>query len=184
MSQRALVQCGFELENTLVWDATSTKGVQDVGKKIIQATDNYMQARSQGVRGTRSLFNLDNVQLTQKDIQKAQKLDTTQYRIYHLAEGGPIREVVEKLYPRHTYRIGEAYYQLTKTEEIQPNKEIAIRDKVSKSIYTGPQAKQLLGLPNARIKVAPSHSPFYDIFVQSTSVNRKLLAGTDLLVVQ
>ncbi len=30
----------------------------------------------------------------------------------------------------------------------------------------------------------PEHNPEYDIFVQSTSVNRKLVQGTDLILLR
>jgi hypothetical protein len=42
----------------------------------------------------------------------------------------------------------------------------------------------MIGLPaNADAKVEPGNHANYDIFVQSTSVNRKLPRGTKLIVV-
>lgn len=42
----------------------------------------------------------------------------------------------------------------------------------------------MLGLPDFEVKVNPASYGQYDIFVQSTSVNRKLIKGTKLLVLK
>jgi hypothetical protein len=40
------------------------------------------------------------------------------------------------------YQPGDGFYQLTKREKIQPQKKIAIREKATGRIYTGPEARQ------------------------------------------
>jgi hypothetical protein len=35
-----------------------------------------------------------------------------------------------------------------------------------------------------QVRVKPNLNPEYDVFIQSTSVNRKLLANTDVLVLR
>jgi hypothetical protein len=83
-----------------------------------------------------------------------------------------------------SYAIGHGYYQLTKTETIQPRKQIVIREKQTNKVYGGDAARDILGLPRGTaIRVKPNANPSYDVFVQSTSVNRKVLKGTDLIVV-
>ncbi len=58
----------------------------------------------------------------------------------------------------------------------------AIRDKKTNAIYGGDAALQALGLPSyGTCRLAPGSHPAFDIFVQSTSVNRKLPAGTHVL---
>ena len=81
------------------------------------------------------------------------------------------------------YVAGTAFYQLTKKEdEVQDYKQIALRDKKSGTVYSGVQARNILGLPhNGTVKVAPGNHGGYDIFIESTSVNRKLLPGTQVL---
>jgi hypothetical protein len=78
---------------------------------------------------------------------------------------------------------GAAFYQLMKKEdEVQDYKQIVIRDKKSKVVYSGANARQMLGLPyNGTVKVVPGNHGTYDIFIQSTSVNRKLVKGTQVL---
>ncbi len=80
------------------------------------------------------------------------------------------------------FQKGRGFYELTKTETIQGYKEIILRHNSSGDLYTGKKARQLLGLPevgSARTKpVVPTG---YTAFVQSTSVNRKLIGGTEFL---
>jgi hypothetical protein len=79
--------------------------------------------------------------------------------------------------------MGEAYYQLTKAEKIQPDKQIALLDNTTKHLFTGDNARVLLGLPSHEVKVAPVAHPNFTVFVQSKSVNRKLVPGTKILLV-
>jgi len=92
-----------------------------------------------------------------------------------------IREfVVEKL---GQYRVGDAFYQLTKKEMVQTQKALLLMEKGKGAIYGGPEARDLIGLPTGvNAKVEPGNHANYDIFVQSTSTNRKLVRGTKLLV--
>lgn len=81
-----------------------------------------------------------------------------------------------------SYKIGSTFYQLTKTEEVQPQKKVAVREKTTGRLFTGQTARAILGLPNSYVKVAPASHPRYDIFVQSTSPNRKLVPRTTAIV--
>ena len=79
------------------------------------------------------------------------------------------------------FKIGRGFYEFTKTEEIQEKKEVVLRDKVTGDMYSGAQAREMIGLPyGTRGKIKPSDLK-YVVFVQSTSVNRKLIAGTRFL---
>ena len=83
---------------------------------------------------------------------------------------------------KRAYRLGEGYYELVKSEKIQSKKQVAIFDRKRSELYTGAAARQLLGLPDQEVKVAPGYHKDFDIFVQSTSINRKLIAGQKLIV--
>lgn len=169
---------GFPAENISVWDATTTRGLQEAGEKIKQTTETFMQNRKIGIKGTKSLFTLSTPSLATIDAN-LDSLHPGQYRLLDVEYTGRIDEFVES-HLRRPYKLGEAYYQLMKTEEIQPQKQIAILAK--NRVYIGANARKLLGLPDFHIKVEPSLYPGYEIFVQSTSLNRKLIAGTKLLV--
>lgn len=55
-------------------------------------------------------------------------------------------------------------------------------EKKTDRVYTGPEARALLGLPETEVRVKPDHNDDFTIFVQSTSVNRKLVPSTRLLL--
>lgn len=175
---------GFPAENIAVWDPSSAAGIDEVGETIRRATDNFMDARTRGVRGTRKLFstgldavNADTVRSTLTPLRQGA------YDILPVHEDAPIRDYV---YSRGLdYTIGKGFYQLTKTETIQAQKQIAIREKATGQVYWGDAARDLLGLPlGMSVRVKPDMNPEYDVFVQSTSVNRKLLRDTDLLLLR
>jgi hypothetical protein len=170
---------GFPKDNISVWDATSSKGISEAGEKIRQTTETFMQNRVKGIRGSKNLFTLATPS-TKAVAQKLDALHFGQYRLLDVDETGRIDEFVETTLKR-PYRLGEAYYQLMKREEIQPQKEVAIFDPKTSKVYIGREARHLLGLPDYHIKVTPTDHP-YEIFVQSTSVNRKLIEGTKLLI--
>jgi hypothetical protein len=175
---------GFPPDNVAVWDATSAAGVTEVGETIRRATDNFMDARTRGVRGTRSLFSTGLDALNANTVHaNLVPLEPTAYDILPVHEDSPIREYV---YSRGLpYIVGNGFYQLTKTENIQAQKQIAIREKSTGRVYWGDAARDLLGLPqNMSVRVKPDINPEYDVFVQSTSVNRKLIRDTDVLVLR
>lgn len=169
---------GFPKENIAVWDATTAAGISEAGEKIRQTTEAYMQMRATGVRGSRNLFTMGTPTVTELS-DKLDSLNFGQFRLLDVEETGRIDEFVESNFNR-PYKLGEAYYQLMKPETIQPQKKVAILAK--NKVYIGAEARSLLGLPDYQIRVQPSNFPDYTIFVQSTSVNRKLIAGTKLLI--
>lgn len=169
---------GFPKDNIAVWNTESSAGIAETGERIRQTTEQFMVNRTKGIRGTKSLFQLATPTLS----NVAHTLDSLhfgQYRLLDVTETGRIDEFVESELNR-PYKLGEAYYQLMKPETIQPQKAIAIF--ANSNVYKGDQARALLGLPDHHVRVAPTDFPDYTIFVQSTSVNRKLIAGTRLLI--
>lgn len=81
-----------------------------------------------------------------------------------------------------SFNAGRGFYQFTKTELIQEGKEVVLRDKLTGDMYSGDKAREMIGLrPGERAKLKPVHLAEYDVFVQSTSYNRVLKAGTKFL---
>jgi len=176
---------GFPKDNIQVWDATTTAGVVEVGEAIRRATDNYMTARATGTfRGTKSLFSMGTGTLNVAAVKAAdlQELSKSQYWLFDVDKPFPIREWVEE--QGLTYELGHGYYQLTKPELIQARKEIVVRHRKDGKVYTGRNARLMLNLPDAEVRVRPDYNPNFDVFVQSTSVNRKLVPGTQLIVLR
>jgi hypothetical protein len=185
--QIGVLECkrfGFAASNIQVWNSTSREGVAEVGETIRKATDSYMTGRASGVRGTKNLFNLDVSNLTPNVVKSnLVQLPPHEYEVYSVHRDSVIKPFVES-WTGKDYVIGSAYYQLTKPEAVQARKQICVQDKANGRVYSGSNARQLLGLPDYEVKVAPADYSKYTVYVQSTSVNRKLVMGTQLIVLK
>lgn len=181
MGKLEAMQCGFPKNNIAIWDATSTQGLEEAGQVIQQATEKFMVGRTKGIRGSRAVFST-GAETVNKDTIKAAGLtpaNPSEYQLIPVAREAAIRDwVVES---GHNYRTGCAFYQLSKSEKIQARKQIAVLEKKTDRVYTGPEARAVLGLPDAEVRIKPDHNDDFTIFVQSTSVNRKLVPNTRLL---
>ncbi|MBW5482194.1 vWA domain-containing protein [Streptomyces bambusae] len=182
MGKREAMQCGFPKDNIAVWDATSTQGLEEAGQVIREATEKFMVGRSKGIRGSRAVFSAGGEAVNKETIKAAglTPVNSSTYELIPVARDAAIREWVVEC--GHTYRTGGAFYQLSKSEKVQARKQIAVLEKKTDRVYTGPEARALLGLPDAEVRVKPDHNDDFTIFVQSTSVNRKLVPGTRLLL--
>lgn len=175
-------QCGFPAKNIDVWE-TSERGMDEMADTMSIATQSYMTSRSLGFKGTKSLFAFKDI--TKKDV--VSNLESIPARDYNTLlvrqadDGKAIKDFVEKV-TGEAYRVGSAYYQLTKPEKIQPGKVLAVVEHSTGKMYSGVNARKLLGLPSYEVKAAPADHPKFDIFVQSTSTNRKLVGDTQLIV--
>lgn len=174
--------CGFPKDNIAIWDATSTQGLEEAGQVIREATEKFMVGRAQGIRGSRAVFSA-GAEAVNKDTVRAAGLasvNTSDYQLIPVDRNTAIREWVVAC--GHTYRTGGAFYQLSKSEKIQARKRIAVLEKKTDRVYTGPEARALLRLPDDDVRVKPDRNDEFTIFVQSTSVNRKLVPNTRLLL--
>lgn len=181
-SKFTIEKFGFPKQNIAVWSTTSD-GMDDVGDIITKATTSYIQNRSVGIRSSKNLFSLNTAQLNDSAVKnKLTELKSSEYSLLPVGKESPIKDFVIGF--TKDYIPGSAYYQLTKSEKIQASKQICVQDKKNGKIYTGQNARDLLGLPNYEVKVCPIQHDKYNIYVQSLSVNRKLMSGTNLLVMK
>lgn len=87
------------------------------------------------------------------------------------------------------FKPGRGFYELVKPVEVQQYKEILLVNRRTGDIYNGPQVRVILGLsPQTDVKrggpierLKPVSLETYKVFIQSTSFNRKLIPGTDLM---
>lgn len=173
---------GVLKDSIAIWDTSSAAGLGQAASAIKTATDNFMTNRASGVRGTRSVFSTGADAVNKQTVSAALKpLHKGDYVLLDVPTKVRIDEFVRA--NGWDYVAGIGYYQLTKTETIQATKKIIVVEKATGTAYSGPQARQLIGLPNEALRVRPDRNPEYDIFVQSTSINRNLMPGTKLLVV-
>lgn len=176
--------CGFAPQNIQIWD-TNSSSFSETGSIIQKSVDKYLVARSQGVKGTKNLFALDSNALNSQTIKSklAVLSPTKDYDIFPVRKDDVIKPFVES-WTSQAYRLGSAYYQLTKPEKIQSSKNILIEDKKNGKVYSGNEARELLGLPDYEVKVNPLDHSSYNIYVQSSSVNRKLVNNTKLIILK
>lgn len=176
---------GFPADNIAIWDATTSRGVEKGFTTTIRAaTENFMTGRARGIRGSKTIFAAGNDQINRDNIKASmgfKRVPKDAYMLLDVRETTEIRPFVESETGK-PYVLGSAYYQLMKPEKIQPQKKICVRNRKSGRIYEGDNARQLLGLPDHEVRVKPEENTEFQVFVQSTSVNRKLVPNTKLIV--
>lgn len=171
---------GFPAQNIQIWETTQ-QGAHEMGEALYAATDSYMVGRSKGIVSTRSLFSLDASNISKTEVKKSlDELSPTQYHLLNVGKESYIKDFIESW--KLPFVKGANYYQITKPETVQAYKQIIVQDKVTGKLYAGINARKLLSLPDYEVKVQPSSYGKYNIFVQSHSSNRKLVRGTQLVV--
>lgn len=173
---------GFPAGNVQIWDTTAVDGIETVGKSITDSTDAYMAARSKGMKSTTTLFDMSAGAVNKKTIKQAglKPLDKSKYLLVPVPADSRIDEFTKSM--GHTFIVGRGYYQLsTRLVNVQAQKEIAVVEKSSGKVFTGDAARAMINLPDQTVRIKAGHNPDFDIYVQSTSINRKLIAGTKYL---
>lgn len=170
---------GIPAGNIQIWDANSAKGFEEVGRSITQSMQTYTTNRSAGIRSSNNIFQVNTENLKRGDIRKS--LSEVKGRLYHAQNDYVIREMVEK-FTKSEYVKGSTYYELSKPETVQSYKEIVIVSRKDDKKFGGQDARDMLGLPNTETRVKPGDFGDWRIFIQSTSVNRKIKAGTSIFV--
>lgn len=172
--------------NVQEWEA-SDKGMQESEILTSGALRGYFVARASGQTRMQSFFaNVADPAEVEKQLQEV----TGQYAQWEVDKELPIKEFVEKKlgtgrYGFRTYETGRGFYKLQKPEgeKVQGYKQILLRRKTDKKVFGGLSARKIIGLPNTleEVKVKPGDHRNFDIFVESTSVNRILPRYQEML---
>jgi hypothetical protein len=185
-----LKRCGFPAGNLAVWDALTTAGVEEMGAVIRDSSDAFMAGRAQGVRGysgstaSGGLFRMGDVSLA--DVKSAAvSLTAGSYEILEVMADEDIRDFVNR-HSKRGYQVGKAYYELTARSKpvlVQEYKGIFV--ETGGLVYGGAAIRSLLKLPAAGdIRLKGNEQPGCTVFIESRSYNRKLIAGTRLLLLR
>jgi hypothetical protein len=183
-NKRDLENLGIPGGNIFEWEQ-SERGMAVSTQATSKGMSDYYTGRTQGRRSTQTFYtdikdvSISTIKANLDDISRQVNFWT----VNTPEEGETIRGFCNKKLGRgKDMKKGSAFYQLIKPEDVQDYKVIAIVDKTTTAVYSGPSARDLLGLPQyGSAKVAPGEHGKYDIFIQSTSVNRKLLQGTKVM---
>jgi hypothetical protein len=170
--------------NVLEWDVNSAKSLEVATQATTTAMKGFYAARSAGVKSTSSFYS-DMTKVTAKDVKAVLTDISKEVSIWSVSEdedGDQIKDFCERRI-KGGYTKGTGFYELTKPErKVQDHKKIVIRDKKSKAVYGGAAARDLLGLPHyGDVRLVPGDHGNFDIFIQSTSTNRKLFEGSAVL---
>lgn len=202
---------GLGFTNVQKWDATSEAGMEAAAKTMQASAAVYAEARTQGVAGLRAmkrggLFVGANVNAqavkaanlvpvptnkrkitvvvrTDDSFEKEVKPANSRRKVAEMGWFVKIEDYVKRV-NNGRYPLGDAFYQLVKTERVQGDKEIAVVEVSTNKVYVGDGARQLLGLPDHVVTVKPDMNPDYKIFIQSNSLNRHLPHGSEVLVLK
>lgn len=173
---------GIPTDNIREWDNTA-RGVAEASRATAKGLTSYFNSRSLGKTSLESFYvETDLSHLKSSQVKRELDDISSDYGIFVAKNEGQIRDFVEEK-TKETYSKGCAYYQLMKKELVQADKEVLIYDKTKLALYGGDEARDLIGLPvGADAKVVPGNHAGYEIFVQSNSVNRKLMVGQKVAV--
>jgi hypothetical protein len=178
----AAKQFGFPAGNIEVWPTNSAKGFEEVGRQLATSYVNYSAMRSMGGTQSATMF-VNTANLTKSDIKAVLVEDKTAI-LAPVRVDTRIDDFVAKVTGK-PYEKGKTFYELLKSEDVQPYKEIAIVNRKDDKRYFGDQARGMLGVTSTGIlHLRPGNFGDWRVFVQSTSLNRKLKAGSSVLIRQ
>lgn len=171
--------------NILEWDGRSSASLSQATVATRSAVKSMYAARASGVKSTQTFY-ADLSQVSAADVKVACTDISDKVVFYPIGmkyHDLEIQDVIWNITGKPFVR-GEAFYKLTKTEKaVQDYKKIAIRDKKTGAVYAGAAARQMLNLPKyGDVRLVPASLGNYDVYIQSTSLNRKLKDGTDVMV--
>lgn len=180
-AQRLCSQFGIPSGNVIEWDATE-RGAVAASYTTQRSTQQYFTARAAGARSTKVFFETDASKITPEQARTKLVDITNSVKVMKVQEEAPIREFFEEK-TKKPYAVGGCYYQLTKDETVQHHKRVLLMEKGKNTVYG--DARDVLGMSaDLDVKVRPGNHANWDIFVQSTSTNRKLVRGTKLVWVK
>lgn len=170
---------GVPVGNCAKWDATTEIGTRDMGTLSAQGIQSFYGARANGATRSTSYFTTDMSNVSKEQIKKNLTDLSPKVQEATVSEKTDIKAFCQGRFGNFVK--GAGYYQLTKAETVQNYKGILVMEKDGTHIYGGQEARDLLGLPSYNVRVHPGNHGKWNIFVQSTSVNRKLMPGTKFL---
>lgn len=154
-----------------------------------QASDDKLQAYEREVKDQgrmhRGLHRMFDTMMKREPSASVASVDLTavppgRFQMLDVDTDCAIREFVTENGLR--FKKGRGFYEFTKTETIQANKEVVLMDRKTGDMWSGARARQMLGLPEGTTaRIRPAALDKYYVFVQSTSVNRRLIGGTRFL---
>lgn len=184
-SRQITDRLGVSVDNVQEWETTA-EGMAKSTVATTQAINSFYSARSAGAKGS-NVFYANAANVTAADVKSALVDISKEIKLFVVPasvgdKGIEIKPFVEAVNAGQFLK-GSAFYQLTKTEpRVQDTKLIIIRDRTNGKAYSGAQARDMIGLPKVgTVRLHPGDHGNFDLFIQSTSVNRKLVGNTGVI---
>jgi hypothetical protein len=173
-----LSELGISNENIQYWETTAA-GMAQSTAQTTQAMGSFFRARSAGAKSSSSFYT-DASQVNVAALEDISK-KISLYVVPQEDNGIEIRPFI--LRHRMDYLKGAAFYQLTKTEaRVGYTKQVLVRDRATGKTFAGAEARKMIGLPSDRnARLHPGDHKNFDLFIQSESINRKLVGGTGVI---
>jgi len=177
-------QLELEQGNVTTWEQSHI-GTQVLASKTVAASASYTAARGAGGSSVQNFYSVttDLSKVDEKAVAGLRNINSRFRKAKAEKETDVTSYYTEKMGGR-PYVTGAVYYQLVKREKVQPYKEVLLRHKQTGNIYGNEDARKLLGLTSDTdtANVKPGNNAWYDIFIQSTSDNRILPRGSEVLI--
>jgi hypothetical protein len=174
---------GIPIGNIQEWDEKTAAGTEQAFVTNTRAFSGYFVSKSAGDLKTKSKsFYSDLGDLTVRKARTALSKITNQTQFVTAHETDQIRNII--INAGLEWIKGAAFYQLVKTEKrVQDYKLVALRVKTSGEVYCGQEARDMLGIGGivGTVRLVPGDHAKFDVFIQSTSTNRKIPAGTEVM---
>lgn len=177
---RAAREVGLPEDRIREWEVTA-EGAKSAGEMVTRSFGEYYTARGAG-RAPNSFFvDPDRIaDLSQLPAVPAPLRFTVTHRDPQDIAAFVNQRAAGTVFA--PYRPGSAYYELTKSERLQPGRGLLVHDVPTDRWYAGINARRALGLPDSEARVRPGDVTRRRVFIQSTSINRKLVPGTDVVL--
>ncbi len=143
-------------------------------------TDSSSSSSSSSVVKKSKKKDIDYTKLTEADFQK-KPCAPSRFQVLDVTEDKDIKDFAQE--NGLTFATGKGFYQFNKPELIQKGKEIILQERTTGNFFEGLYARKLLNLIDydEKKRIKPTDFAEYNIFVQSTSANRKLIGGSKFL---
>lgn len=166
---------GIPAGNIQTWDTTAA-GMAESTKATTAAMNTFFANKAAGAKSTNAFY----ADASKVNVAALQDV-TAKISLYVVPDadnGIEIRPFILRY--RMEYLKGSAFYQLTKTEaKVGYMKQILVRDRQTGKFFAGREARDMIGLPHDRnARLHPGDHKGFDLFIQSESINRKLVGGT------
>lgn len=182
-SRNYALSAGIPHGNATEWEQTY-EGMSFLGTQTNSSLNTYTSSRSRGIVSSTSFY---AAPVTKDANAFANMLDNKlddvsgQVKVERVTDKDPV--VINKFCQKKfgSFPKGQIYYQLTESEKVQDYKKLIVQDQTTGNFYAGETAaKKLLGVPSYQgtVHIKPGQLGDFKVFVQSTSVNRKLTPGT------